>query len=96
MPRVPTVQIPPDLLESLFVDYDLWTKISDGKLSYEPIAERDAPSHSWPNATSRIVKHSLPEGKHIATTHRIVDHEGNTLHWDAKDFVMDDVRLWRY
>ena len=96
MPRVPTAEIPRDLLESLFVEFDLWTKINEGKLSYEPIAERDAPSHRWPNATSRIVKHFLHTGKHIATTHCVVDHDDNELHWDAKDFVMHEVRLWRY
>lgn len=95
MPRKPTAEVSKELLETLFQAFDLWSKIRGACLSSTPIAERDAPSHHYPNALSRIVKHRLPNGKHIATTHRIETANGDILHWDAKDLLLDDVCLWR-
>ena len=59
------------------------------------VTNKDAPSHHYPHSISRIVKHSFPDGKHVATTHRIEDREGNILHEDAKDFHFQEVCLWR-
>ena len=94
-PRIPTAGIERVLLDYLFDEFEIWIKIDDGRLTFEAIAERDAPSRHWPNATSRIIKHYIPGGKHIATTHSIIDNEGNILHWDAKDLRLYDIRLWR-
>ena len=95
MPRRPTAEISKELLESLFKEFDLWEKIGDGRLLSSPLPGKDLPSRKWLNALSRIVKHSLPNGKHIATTHRIEAANGEILHEDAKDFLWQEVCLWR-
>ena len=96
MPRIPTAGVTRELLDSLFDEFNIWGKIDDGRLTSESVAEKDAPSRQWPNAMSRIIKHFMPDGKHIATTHCILNDEGHVFHWDAKDFRMYDVRLWRF
>ena len=84
-----------ELLESLFEEFDLWEKIRDGRLLSSPLLGKDLLSRNWPDALSRIVKHSLPNGKHIATTHRVEDANGDILREDAKDFLLQEVCLWR-
>lgn len=95
MRRIPTAQISKDILDNLFEEFDLWDKIQDGRILSFPLPSKDLPSRQWPGALSRIVKHSLPNGKHVATTHRIESADGDILHWDAKDFHMQEVCLWR-
>jgi len=90
-----TAEISKELLESLFEEFDLWNKIRDGRLNSLALPEKDVPSRRYPNAFSRIVKHSLPNGKHIATTHRIEAANGDIVHEDAKDFLLQEVCLWR-
>jgi hypothetical protein len=96
LPRKPTAEVSIELLGNLFRAFDLWSKIRSGCLISTPVAEKDAPSHHYPDALSRIVKHRLPNGKHIATTHRIEALSGDILHEDAKDLLVDDVCLWRF
>ena len=96
MRRKPTAQVQIELLENLFEEFDIWNKIRDGRLFSLPLPKKDVPSHHYTNALSRIVKHSLPNGKHIATTHRIEANDGTILHEDAKDFRLQEVCLWRY
>ena len=95
MRRKPTAQISMELLEILFEEFDIWDKIRDGRLISLPLPNKDVPSHHYLNGLSRIVKHSIPNGKHIATTHRIETAEGAILHEDAKDFHLQEVCLWR-
>ena len=95
MPRIPPVRVPDQLLVSLFDEFEVWNKIKDGRLSTEPVAEKDAPSWRWPGATSRILKHRLSNGKHVITTHCAVSNSGEILHWDGKDLMMQEVRLYR-
>lgn len=95
MRRKPTAQVSIDLLESLFQEFDIWGKIRDQRLSGFPLPEKDVPSHHYSNARSRIVKHGIPNGRHVATTHRIETMDGSILHEDAKDFHLQKVRLWR-
>ena len=101
MARKPSAQIPLEALNIVFDDFDLWPKIRDGRLHSTILVRRDALSHHYPGALSRIVKHSFPDGRHVATTHRIEDPQGNTLHEDAKQFISTNRslprprRLWR-
>jgi len=93
--RRPTALVTLDFLELLLTEFDLWRKIDDGRLTSEPVAERDAPSHRFPGAVSRIIKHRTVTGTHVATTHLIDDDQGTVFHRDAKDFIMYEVRLFR-
>jgi len=93
MPRIPTAEVPKEVLDYLFDEFDIWAKIHDGRLISEPID--GLPSSTWPNATAMIIKHFLPDGKHIATTHCVKDDSGHVFHWDTKDLRLHDVRLWR-
>ena len=95
MPRKPSAEISRELLEALFDEFDIWNKVRDGRLLSLPVPRKDAPSHHYPGCLSRIVKHSLPNGKHIATSHRIEAMDGAILHEDAKDFHLQEVCLWR-
>ena len=96
MPRVTTAEVPLEVLDCLFDEFDIWAKIQDDRLSSEPKPGTPTPSHDWPNATSMIIIHRLPNGKHITTTHCIRhDKTGDVLHWDAKDLIVGDVRLFR-
>ena len=95
MPRKPTARVSIDLLNVLFDEFDVWDKVRDGRLVGLPLPKKDAPSHHYPGSLSRIVKHSLPNGKHVATTHRIETADGAILHEDAKDFHLQEVCLWR-
>ena len=95
MRKKPTAQVSRELLDSLFEEFDLWNKIRDGRLTSFPLPRKDVPSRLWPGALSRIVKHNLPSGKHLATTHRVEAPDGTILHEDAKDFHLQEVCLWR-
>ena len=95
MRKKPTAEISFEMLEELFQEFDIWAKIRDGRLSSIIIANKDTPAHHYADSVSRIVKHRLPGGRHIATTHRIEDPQGNILHEDAKDFHMQEICLWR-
>ncbi len=93
MKKLPTAQMTRDLLNYLFLEFDIWNKISNGCLDSRPIGR--VPSKSWTEATSMILKHFLPNGKHLATTHCVKDNKnGSTLHWDVKDLVISDIRVW--
>ena len=95
MPRKPTAQISKELLDSLFKDFAILSKIEDGRLLSIPLSSKDLPSHHYPDAVSRIVKHYLPNNRHVATTHRIEARDGAILHEDAKDLHLQEVCLWR-
>jgi hypothetical protein len=91
--RIPTVEVNLQVLELVFQDFDLWSKIRDGRLTSKPVYR--APAKTVPYGTSSIIKHFLPNGKHVATTHCIEAANGQVVHWDAKDFRFRGVCLWR-
>jgi len=93
MPRVPTAAVSSQVLNDLFEECEIWAKIKDGRLT--STFHSGIRSHNWPDATSFIVKHSLPDGKHVVTTHCVKDDHGTVFHWDAKDILLDGIRLWR-
>lgn len=96
MARIPTAEVSLEVLNYLFDELDIWTKIQNGRLTSEPKPGSHTPSYVWRNATSMIIKHSQPDGKHVATTHCIKhDDSGDVLHWDAKDLIVGEVRLFR-
>ena len=95
MPRIPTAEIDLSLLNILFEEFDLWLKIQDGRLTTEPIPKATVDSTHWPGSFSQIVRHRLPNGKHVATTHRIIALDGTIDHQDAKDILLQGMRLWR-
>ncbi len=95
MPRKPSAEISRELLEALFDEFDIWSKVRDGRLTSLLLVDKDITSHHYPEALSRIVKRSLPNGKHVATSHRIEAMDGAILHEDAKDFHLQEVCLWR-
>lgn len=93
MPGIPTVGVSRSTLNSLFHKFDIWHKIKKGQITSKIIDS--TPSYHWPDATSEIIKHFTLEGNHIATTHRVRDAAGKILHWDAKDFLLKDIRYRR-
>jgi len=93
MSRIPTAEVSLEVLNYLFKEFDIWAKIRDVRLTSRSVGA--TPSCTWPHATSLIIKHFLPNGKHIATTHCVKDASCHVLHWDAKDLRLSEVRLWR-
>jgi hypothetical protein len=91
MPRLPSVEILHQELEQLFIEWSLWDKIRDRRLSTEPISASEVASWNYPGGTSQIVKHRNALGLHVATTHRVVMPGGAVPHWDAKDVRVGDV-----
>jgi hypothetical protein len=78
MPRVTTVEVSRPILNSMFRKFNVWGRIRAGNLVSDIVASK--PSSTWPNATSQIVKHFTIDGKHLATTHRVQDSDGQVLH----------------
>lgn len=90
-----TVKVSREVLAAVFEDLDLWAKIRDGRLLSIIVNAKDSPAHHYPNSKSRIAKHFIPNGRHVATTHRIEDSDGAILHQDAKDFHFRELILTR-
>ena len=95
MTRIITAEVDRSLLDVLYEEFSIWIKIQDGRLTSEVVLRKTVPSRNWANALSQIVKHRLPNGKHIATTHRIIAAGGIVYHQDAKDILFQGIRLWR-
>jgi hypothetical protein len=94
MPQRITAEVSIDVLNILFTDLNIWTDIQKGHL--RQIKLKPVPARNYSNASSRIILHILPNGKHIATTHCITDNKtGKVLHWDPKDIIVNDVCLFR-
>ena len=94
MVRVPTRKVSQKNLDSLFEEFDTWRQIHEGILTSEPIERATAPSRSYLNSTSQILKHLDSSGIHVVTTHRIIDNStGEIHHWHGKDILVDGVRL---
>ena len=92
MTKVPTAQVPRSFLKLLFDELEIWAKIKNGHLSSkcnDPVA-----SHGWADGSSYIIRHYKPNGKHVATSHCVKDKTGEVVHWDAKDLMVNDVRLF--
>lgn len=92
MNKVPTAQVTRSLLNLLFDELEIWASIKNGHLvsrCNDPVV-----SYGWTGGNSYIIRHYKPNGKHIATTHCIRDKTGEVVHWDAKDLMLNDVRLF--
>ena len=84
-----------EIFDIVFTEQSLFRKINDGCLSSEIAAETGATNPTYAGLTSSILKHFSAVGKHVATTHRIGDAVGNTVHWHGKDLLIDDIRMVR-
>jgi hypothetical protein len=94
MPHRVTAEVSIDALNILFSDLNLWSNIQNGSLRSFKL--KPMPAKNYPHASSRIILHFLPNGKHIATTHCITDDRtGQILHWDPKDIIINDICLFR-
>ena len=96
MAKLPTHVVSRECIDALFVRLGIWEMIKDGSLTTEPIEKTLAISTGYPNATSQIIKHRTLNGNHLATTHRVIDNDDEQVyHWDAKDIVIDGIRMVR-
>lgn len=95
MPRFPTRKVSQERMDALFAERGVWARIHDGQLTSEPIAKATAPSRTYPNAVSQIIKHRDADGNHLVTTHRIIsdDDDEQVHHWHGKDILIDGIRL---
>ncbi len=84
-----------DELRALFEELHIWDKIRDGRLLTEEVEETRTPSHSWPGATSIILRHRTADGVQIATTHRISFPDGTTPYWSEKDLRVGGIVVTR-
>lgn len=96
MAKIPTRKVSRECIDSLFEKFGIWDMIQDGRLTTEPIDKTIARSTTYVNAASQIIKHRTIDGNHLATTHRVADNDdGHVHHWDAKDIVINGIRLVR-
>jgi hypothetical protein len=94
-PRLPTVEVSTEIINILFDQFDIWSQINEGHLTSFELPP--TPAKGYIGASSLIIKHFKPNGKHIAATHCIRNKmTGKILHWDAKDLRLNDIRLWRH
>ena len=86
------------LLDALFDEFDILLKVDDQRLLTEVAYQSPATNPQYEGCTSKILKHMLRDSnppRHIATTHIIVDPDGNERHRHGKDFILQDVKLVR-
>lgn len=93
MARLPRAPVDLDLLDSIFEEFEILSKVQDGRLSTVVAYETGAGDPILPDCVSRILKHFTPNGKHVATTHQVEG--GHSPHWHGTDFVLGEVRLIR-
>jgi hypothetical protein len=72
-------------LQELFVGLGLWQQIQDGTLTTHVAAAVPATNPRYGGGTSQMLIHRDHSGRHVCTTHRIVDRDGSVLHWDTAD-----------
>ena len=92
MANVPTIEVSEPVLKSMFRKYGIWKKIKSRQISRRVIQNR--PSTRWPRSSSQIILHVTPQGKHIATTHRVIRRNGQVVHWDARNIRLGGVCYW--
>jgi hypothetical protein len=85
MPRLPVRLVNAAELHALFEQHELWEQIRSGALSTTVVSSTRARNPRYSGGTSDILVHHDAFGRHICTTHRIIDGEGNVLHWDEED-----------
>ena len=91
-----TTEISYDDMQLLFAEFGIWSKIESSCLESEIIVRDPATNPNYQDCTSEIIKHFDTNGKHIATTHRIIKNSDNSIvHWDAKDILFDNIRIYR-
>ena len=89
------VEADADTLRRMFVQLDIWGRIQDG--SQTTVLLSPSPSTAFKDGTSRILLHFDKGGKHVASTHRIMNEKtGQVLHWDEKGIQVGDVWLERF
>lgn len=94
MSRRITAQVSAQVLQQLFKEYGIWRKIRGKTLT--TVQLHPVPSVTFRNGTSRILLHFDANGKHVASTHRIMNEKtGAILHWDEKGMQLDDLWLER-
>ncbi len=82
-------------LHQMFVDLDIWRRIEEGSLTTSPL--HPSPTTSYKSGTSRILLHFDKSGKHVASTHRIMNEKtGQVFHWDEKGIQAGDTWFERF
>ena len=85
-------------MDDLFDEFDILRKVDEQRLLTEVASESPAKNPRYQGCTSKILKHLLRDSnppRHIATTHTIVDPDGNDLHRHGKDLILQEVKLVR-
>ena len=96
MLRFRTVVVDIGTVRARFREVGAWECIKSGRWTSIVLAHKEAPSHAYPSCVSQILKHFDASGRHVATTHRIVDRaSGHIHHWDEKDIVVGCVKYVR-
>lgn len=94
MSRRITAQVSAQVLQQMFKEYGIWSKIREKSLT--TVQLHPVPSVTFRGGTSRILLHFDANGKHVASTHRIMNkNTGLVFHWDEKGMQLDDVWLER-
>ncbi len=79
-------------LDRLFAKEDAMTKIQAAEWS--SIVRGEVPAKTYLGCTSQIIKHFDSDGRHRATTHRILDKgTGTVYHEHGKDITIGDQKF---
>ena len=85
MPRLPVRVVSLAELQQFFNELELWSQIHHGTLTSDVITESPATNPRYGGGISQMLVHRDDGGRHVCTTHRIIDASGNVLHWDEAD-----------
>lgn len=78
-------------LRQIFLDHGVWNELRQGVYSYDPRDKATWPikqGHSPSGGMQVVHKWKDVLGRHVVTTHAVLDSEGWPVHWDEKDIII--------
>ena len=90
-----TIYLSREALGGLFVRHTVWESIGSGDYTcrFQEKVRRPVKAGHSPSGGSQLI-HLWRDlfGRHVATTHMVVDADGWPVHWDEKDLVVEGVK----
>ena len=77
-------------LRRILVERGYWNKIHSGQLLER--VRKTTPAVIAPGGVSQIVSYWEEHIHYLCTLHRVISKEGQTVHEDVKDAVLDGIR----
>ncbi len=83
-------------LHELFQDHGVWELLQQGTYVFNPLKDKGRvpvrPGHQPQGGAQVIHKWRDALGRHVATTHMVLDADGWPVHWDEKDLAIGEFK----